>query len=38
MYQNEREPEYVCERDRERERERERDAEGRVCMFKFYEK
>ena len=22
----------------ERERERERDAEGRVCMFKFYEK
>ena len=38
MYQNEREPEYVCERDRDRERERERDAEGRVCMFKFYEK
>ena len=28
----------MCVREIEIERERERDAEGRVCMFKFYEK
>ena len=32
MYQNEREPEYVCERDSDREREREMPKDVCVCL------
>ena len=32
VYQNEREPEYVCERDRDREREREMPKDVCVCL------